>query len=219
MTAAITITSHTDLIEALPLLIGYQPAESLVALYLDPTTTPKAARLDLSLNPVDLAHILHTLTEQCRTTTSHQATDHQPAGQTGSQSASPAGSQAESVLLVAYSDNQATAVQTLLFITDNWNAAGTVLGMVAAAGPDSWAAINPTRPVDPMTDPMTGPGGWQPYRTAPASWLPRQSWPARSPNTTAAPTWPTPSPDPNPISRPGSPTWWPPSTPRWTPPR
>lgn len=140
----LTIATHTDLIEVLPLLTGYRPTESLVALFVDTTgRAPKAARFDLTLDPAHLADMFMTLIEQSQT--SHD--------------------RAESVHLVAYSEDHHTAVQTLLFITDNWaihtrthdtsTGPGTVLGMIAAATADSWAAVNPDDPTEPTQ--------WLPY--------------------------------------------------------
>lgn len=67
---------------------------------------------------------------------------------------------ATSVLLVAYSAHRETAVQTLQFISDDWNPSqtGTELGMMAAATPEAYTPINPTTPTE-----SGGPDLWRPY--------------------------------------------------------
>ncbi|MGI8418401.1 MAG: DUF4192 family protein, partial [Nakamurella sp.] len=138
MTASNTplkLHSTLDLIEAVPMFTGYRPTDSLVALYGNSDgSIDRAARFDLSTDPVDLARIFDKLSQLCR--------EHD-------------GTQAQTVHLVAYSDNTDTADQTLLFMADNWGRDATpgdpttILTTLATASTDSWAEINPNQPSEP----------------------------------------------------------------------
>ena len=128
----LNLHSTLDLIEVVPMFAGYRPTDSLVALYVNASGfLDLAARFDLSLDPADLAGIVDKLTQLCR---------------------APGGTQAQSVHLVAYSDDTHTADQTLLFVADNWgrdrtpNDPATILATLASASTDSWAEINPNQP-------------------------------------------------------------------------
>ena len=133
----LNLHSTLDLIEAVPMFAGYRPADSLVALYVNASGfLDLAARFDLSLDPADLAGVVDKLTQLCR---AHDGTE------------------AQSVHLVAFSDNTHTADQTLLFIADNWgrnatpNDPQTILATLASASTNSWAEINPYQPEEPAT--------------------------------------------------------------------
>ena len=133
--APLKLHSTLDLIEVVPMFAGYRPTDSLVALYANANGfLDRAARLDLSLDPADLARICDKLTQLCR--------EHD-------------GTHAQAVHLVAYSDDTHTADQTLLFIADNWGRdrtatdPATILATLASASTDNWAEINPNQPEEP----------------------------------------------------------------------
>ena len=132
---SLNLHSTLDLIEAVPMFVGYRPADSLVALYGNAAgRLDRAARIELSLDPVNLAYTVNKLTQLCR--------EHD-------------GSQAQTLHLIAYSDDTDTADQVLLFIADNWGRdrtptdPSTILATLASASTDHWAEINPNHPTAP----------------------------------------------------------------------
>ena len=132
---SLNLHSTLDLIEAVPMFVGYRPADSLVALYGNAAgRLDRAARIELSLDPVNLAYTVNKLTQLCR--------EHD-------------GSQAQTLHLIAYSDDTDTADQVLLFIADNWGRdrtptdPSTSLATLASASTDHWAEINPNHPTAP----------------------------------------------------------------------